>query len=698
MITKEEIDRLFETNSNEEFCKLIGIEIDKFVQLDENEQEKIYELKLKKYINEIKENNLYEYFLNQGKKDDNIYIFAEIIHVTNGILSTKFVEEVKNKELDTETLIYIVEASENFNDIKQLIKEQSSKFKKNELQLVKLINNPNIKMECIKDKDFGWDIYDQGILIKSLNNLKDKKKCLKDKNFGWDTNQQILVIKMNQDLELIKDCIKDEDFEWNQFQQFDLIQATNDADYIESCIKDEDFEWSKFQQKDLIKAMGDSNRIIKYIKDKSFDWNLMDQLELMKAIEDSECIEKCLKDESFDWTLDKIKAINDPGWIKIFVKNNESKLSDKDKLDLSILTKDEELIQQYIVPRKQQGNKKIKLPTGITIGVEIEADKCKVYGNLMNGWKGKNDGTVYYGSEIVSPVLTGTKEDVNDIYNMCNMLQTLEAKATESCGGHVHIGANYLTSQKSFENLVEIWGNTEDLLYIISNKEQEITRIGGVNMYSPPISLKLEQALQEGSIQINNEDNLDDFVTQLQEVQGTRYSGINFMNAKTDYKKTIEFRLANGTIDPDTWIENINLFGGIVSASEKLKDIQDKPLAERTEEENKYLNAFDELKNPELAQEEKLNNLLELTIPQEDREVYQNRYRENSKLLNMNPILKESLDEQIASEPISLHETLINTYERTGVHSSQIAEVQKEAIGGMVKQPNKKNIEQIQQG
>ena len=55
MITKEEIDRLFETNSNEEFCKLIGIEIDKFVQLDENEQEKIYELKLKKYINEIKE-------------------------------------------------------------------------------------------------------------------------------------------------------------------------------------------------------------------------------------------------------------------------------------------------------------------------------------------------------------------------------------------------------------------------------------------------------------------------------------------------------------------------------------------------------------------------------------------------------------------------------------------------------------------
>ena len=80
------------------------------------------------------------------------------------------------------------------------------------------------------------------------------------------------------------------------------------------------------------------------------------------------------------------------------------------------------------------------------------------------------------------------------------------------------------------------------------------------------------------------------FTSELRKVQSrnendiARYSGINFMNTGSQGKNTIEFRLANGTIDPDTWIENINLFGGLVKSAQELAEIQKKPENERTEE------------------------------------------------------------------------------------------------------------------
>ena len=55
------------------------------------------------------------------------------------------------------------------------------------------------------------------------------------------------------------------------------------------------------------------------------------------------------------------------------------------------------------------------------------------------------------------------------------------------------------------------------------------------------------------------------------------------MNVR-DEKNTIEFRLANGTINPEMWIENANLFGGMVAISEELARIQKNGI--RNEEDN----------------------------------------------------------------------------------------------------------------
>ncbi len=73
-----------------------------------------------------------------------------------------------------------------------------------------------------------------------------------------------------------------------------------------------------------------------------------------------------------------------------------------------------------------------------------------------------------FGVEAISPILTDCEEDIEDVYMMCGMLKDQEI--SERCGAHIHVGSDYLTSKEAFANLYEIWGNTEKIMYLISNE------------------------------------------------------------------------------------------------------------------------------------------------------------------------------------------------------------------------------------
>ena len=80
------------------------------------------------------------------------------------------------------------------------------------------------------------------------------------------------------------------------------------------------------------------------------------------------------------------------------------------------------------------------------------------------------------GVEMVSPILKDTTEDIEDIYMVCNMLQECGQEIGNCSGGHVHIGSDYLTSKEAYANLFEVFGDTEKILYIISNEKGTIPR------------------------------------------------------------------------------------------------------------------------------------------------------------------------------------------------------------------------------
>ncbi len=244
-------------------------------------------------------------------------------------------------------------------------------------------------------------------------------------------------------------------------------------------------------------------------------------------------------------------------------------------------------------------------------------------------WMSKPDGSLKNGVEIVSPILSDNKEDVKDIYTICDMLKKIRQQVSERCGGHIHIGAQYLTSKEAYINLFEIWGNAEKIIYKISNEKGSIPRMD-TQRYAAPISSKFNEAIERETVNIESEDDLDKFINDVKAIQGgNRYSGLNLLNINNG-KNTIEFRIPNGTINPDTWIENVRLFGRIVQISQKLADIEMQ--TEKSEKDEKLLK-LKELLKEEIPEQEKMEVLLELLFTEEEREVYRERYISSTKIL-----------------------------------------------------------------
>lgn len=301
---------------------------------------------------------------------------------------------------------------------------------------------------------------------------------------------------------------------------------------------------------------------------------------------------------------------------------------------------------------------KINLPPNMTIGIEIETegkenDNSELIKNSLRdtSWKAKGDGSLVNGTEVVSPILTSKVGNVsNEIKSVCAILNGIPQIISERCGGHIHIGADYLTDKQDWINLIGIWTSSEKVLYTICNKEGDIPR-EGVPRYAQPISKKIEDAMESGTINLDGEEDLLKFANEVVQIQGSRYSGINFCNVGKYGKNTVEFRLPNGTINPNTWIENINLFGGIVKSAHELTMIQSKSEEQRTDSEKKVLDDFEILQTEE-DENQIAKALIELCIPLEDRHIYMDRYRTNTPLLDASQDIKNAITDQISTNKI----------------------------------------------
>mgnify|MGYP000298614091 CR=1 FL=1 len=394
---------------------------------------------------------------------------------------------------------------------------------------------------------------------------------------------------------------------------------------------------------------------------------------LIKSVNDPEFTKECIKNYkkyklNDDNVADLIRTLNDLEYIKGFVKEQIQNKNINGKnihyiIQLALFTKDMELIENL---RKNCDAKIVEeldrylkiqpttLPKEMTIGVEIESEGPCNWENIREtideaelDWVAKDDGSLQNGTEVVSTILTESTASM-EIFKICQELRRLRQTTSKRCGGHIHIGADYLTDLQDWKNLRNIWNNTEKILYIISNRKGEIPR-EEVLKYAKPISGKDES--KQKTINLESESDLENFIAGIKKIQGDRFSAINYVNVGEEEKNTIEFRLPNGTLDPTTWIENINLFGGLVRVSHELSKIMLKSEEQRTEEEKNMLYNYEVI---QMEQDERkvAEALIGLCVSQEQMQTYLDRYDENSELLEKTPEINDGLNGQIRKNKI----------------------------------------------
>lgn len=544
-------------------------------------------------------------------------------------------------------------------------------YKDEVFYLVKKQDADYIK-EVIKNfSDYGWEEYKiVDLIVATRDNNYIHEAIEKRKEYKFANGGIVKLVESLQEPDYTKEVVEQKE-EYGIKSPFDLerlIESTNDAEYIKRIISNKEFyEFSFSEIADLVIATQDNNYIKEYIDTNKNIVPTFTIANLIGSTKDIKYIKECIekKEENGFCLSDIVKLVSatqDIEYIKQCMERYE--FANKDIEKLLVVIKDKDRIRDFIYNREEYGiynsdkvlynpdvenyetEQNIDLPDSMTVGIEIESEGA--FSNLLlaleefeNGWKCKEDYSLGQGGvEIVSPVLNNSFKSVEDINEVCRLLQDFERTVSDECAGHIHIGADYLTSVKSYKNLIEIYCNTEKVLYKIANENGESLRDEYME-YAMPLSRKMELAIDRGELDLQNEEDLPKFIDEIKSVQyigheqdesdeNVRRKGINFLNIGGKDKNTIEFRIPNATLNPNTWIENINLFGGIVKAAQELSIIQQKSEELLTEEERKKIEALEILKTEEVSEEEILEALLTLAINEDKRSIYRKRYKNNT--------------------------------------------------------------------
>ena len=293
---------------------------------------------------------------------------------------------------------------------------------------------------------------------------------------------------------------------------------------------------------------------------------------------------------------------------------------------------------EQILDRKPE----IGIDSRISLGLEIEANNDldiefsissqREYENYII----KQDATVVPGREVVCPPFHDEPTEVAKICALCEAMQEMGFyydETRENTAGQINIGLDYLDTARAVENFYEIFGNCEELLFHISNKEGQLTRQSVyANSRFKPISEIIGERVVDEDISRNE-------LLRLLYVPFSSYGEMKMHIEELRYKKNtvcirdmldrnrarIEIRIPNGSTEYQVWIDNIRLYGKLVEISRRLAEIEAKK--EITEEEERLLWLKEDLADPRNTLEDKLYTLMDLLFGDDEiKQIYVDRF------------------------------------------------------------------------
>lgn len=328
----------------------------------------------------------------------------------------------------------------------------------------------------------------------------------------------------------------------------------------------------------------------------------------------------------------------------------------KQVLSLNVLAKKSEIEKvlgalSYIKSqeRSNETNGSIGLDEKTSFGIELELEgispevlqgligRNQLYNDLQEkynlkygfrNWKIDYDGTVPKGLELISPVMSDSQKWLDSLEEVCTIMKALDTSVGESCGGHIHIGANILgTDEKAWKNLFKIWQVSEPIIYKVSNKAGENFRASTVNEASPVANL-IEDMFEKDIINVKTNQDVINLATEYSRrysvgmTASGRTKSMNLQCIAEGKQNTIEFRIPNSSLDFEELKSNIKLFSRIVEVSKQC-----------SLDEDYKKDAFEKLMTSK-NEEEKMKALVDLLFDDDkDKRIFYERYYSKEKEL-----------------------------------------------------------------
>ena len=199
------------------------------------------------------------------------------------------------------------------------------------------------------------------------------------------------------------------------------------------------------------------------------------------------------------------------------------------------------------------------------------------------------NGTSYAG-ELISPILTNNEKDLEQIEEACTVLKKLGAYTDEQCAAHVHLDSAILEENgEYFQNFLILYLYYENVIYEFAAGYDLKIRDCAIDF-----AARLLPEMTYGQLNklIKPDFTYNDFLKNFVYGEG-RNKGVNFRNLLQGEINTIEFRMANGTLNPTIWFNNITVFARLLELAKQMTPahklhLYKKVLAQRKELINYY--------------------------------------------------------------------------------------------------------------
>lgn len=276
------------------------------------------------------------------------------------------------------------------------------------------------------------------------------------------------------------------------------------------------------------------------------------------------------------------------------------------------------------------------------------------------------------GAECVSGILKDSEKTWKDLDEVCKHIKKYpgeygkEVVTNEKCGCHVHYDATeFLENPKMMENLKKLWPEIEELVYKMCNEENDPLRSGAINQklvpsinfgeptlknilsiktikqlanlpmqifnnavhifverrkgFASPIGQKIQKAIEQNKLKVSYKKygRLTDKILVGMKADPRRYQGLNLANLSSRNKNTLEFRMSNSSLNPDTIKKNVYLYGSILNTARQMT------LNPEYKKEE-----YGRLLKTDVTEKEKLEAALDFLFDEEsDKKIYRERWQ-----------------------------------------------------------------------